>query len=177
MKRIVCLIAPALIAATALSQEVTKGNFLEPDDLGITKFLFKAKPASAGVVVFRCETYRDGILENTYDNISNNPDDQTYAVVLIDWSFLQGRRGAGYTLKSTGSSRSVDFARLSSVSSGSGKATLVFHGLSDKRVEERKFVYTIFLERYEDAKTRIPALPANVPDRHWTFAHSQPPPK
>lgn len=170
MKTFLFILATLLASFCAFAQAVRPADSLSPEDLGGHKYIFEAQAAAGQVVVFRRERFDDGKLAERYDTISNRRDkNQVYEVLLLDLWTLSGGHAEGYTLKSPGSVGHIDTAKLHSAdcSSNPPMVTLIFHATADREPAERKVVFTIFTESYQDSKHRFPNLPSDADPSQW----------
>ncbi|MDA3821072.1 MAG: hypothetical protein PF450_00465, partial [Bacteroidales bacterium] len=152
-----------------------------PEDLGARKFILEVKPEYGQVVIFRKETFVDGILEDRYDNISswisleNQTTLQSHSVLLINRSFFtdQSRKvSEDFILTYPGGRSHIDSSRLVSWGSGGNEASLTFEKKVTDGTRKTEYRFTIFVEDYESVKKLIPDLKDLKAGEGWGYGYS-----
>lgn len=174
-----CVVNLALACAAA-EPELQPAKSLTPEDLGIFKYVFSARPGPDEVLVFRAEEpvylvdRETGAVESktiVTESVSNNRDNTEIPVLIIDRFVL-------FPEKMT---FDVNREYLLRVDNGTSRVIKEFSGMSyiynrrppNLEIEFRNskggkitFRYTVAVEKYAEVKKRYPDLPADD-DTKW----------
>ena len=169
---------PLLLAATSVlsaitssAQELKKPAYLDPEDLGIVKYVFEAEAPEGSVIVFCKEEYRDDRRMLWHETITHQSDGKhSEAVMLIDWATLRGTYN--FTLKTSTGIRNVDSGSLTfrGWRGTPPTLTLVITDSEAKTPYATTFVFTMRVEPYDEVKKRVPSLAEPKKDTGWTYS-------
>ena len=145
---------------------------LDPDDIGVGKFVFEVKvPATKVPVLRKSEQENGGKKTDVLESIQfTNGGVGRHMVLMFDSSkFPFGERGRDHVrIKAQGASNSFSKHSCTGQSIRPGRLTLTLSHPDGVTV----LTYECFLEDYASTKKRVPDLPDATPHETWTFNHS-----
>ena len=179
MKLVLSILTPAICVVLGCAPgdkpEVTpvtvrKADSLDPDEIGIGKYVFELKVPAGRVMVLRRTEERNGRKEGkVLETIQHTNGGQARQVVLVydlsefpfadgakDKVRVRGQAGEAIYPDRRCTSKTISPGRLKLEITGEGKDTV-------------KLIYDCFVEDYAAAKTRVPKLPAASPIETWSY--------
>jgi hypothetical protein len=149
---------------------VRQADTLDPDEIGIGKYVFETKVPAKKVMVLRCTEERNGRKEGkvleTIQYTNGGPARQVVLVYdLSAFPFADGTKDKVRVRAQAGEAIYPD-RRCTSKSTSPGRLELKITG---KGKDTIKLTYDCFVEDYEVAKKRVPELPAASPIETWSY--------
>lgn len=147
-----------------------QSNALDPEELGIGKYVFETKVPAGKVMVLRRTVERDGRrTDEVYESISFANGKTAREVVLVydssSFPFHEGKTDH-VLVRAQATTSSYSKSWCNSRSTGPGRLTLE---VTNDANEKTRLTYTCFVEDYAVAKKRVPDLPAMSPAETWTY--------
>ena len=167
---VVCGLAGRIQAQTS-EVSVSESETLSPRDLNMHKYVFEATPTAEQVVIIRKEEFRDGKLYEINESVAHTMGKpRRESIVLIDRSFFSdpSDNSLAKTYQFAGvfnTPAKVENARLRHLG-GEGNGIGAEFDTPKGRI---KFVFTMMVEAYSEAKKRIADLPTMTPNLGWTI--------
>ena len=148
----------------------TRSNTLDPEELGIGKYVFEKTAPAGKVMVLRRTEDRDGRrTDEEYESISYAHGKTAREVVLVyDSVFFPFHQEKTDTVRVRAQSTTSSYSesRCKSRSTGPGRLTVE---ITSETKPKYRLTFTCFLEDYAVAKKRVPDLPAMSPTETWTY--------
>ncbi len=176
MKLIQCLLGLLALVAIGCSQQggpvgPRAATTLDPEEIGIKKFLFEANPAIGDVMTIRCTQSIDFEKQGkTQETVQSTNGGLARQVVLVydSMSFPFGERKEGTVLvRYPGGEHNLSKSRLVGTASIPGRLTLDFENADKVRTT---WTFVGFTEAYKEAKARIASLPPLSANETWTYS-------
>lgn len=176
LKLLACLLCLAL-TQTGNAEDVTavqpeKAAGLDPEDIGIAKYVFEATPPAGKVMVLRrTQVLADGKTERISEKVNYTDGKKHREVVLgfdptsFPFSPDQITPQDSWVRYSGGE---ISFAKKKMVGHGFFGKVLSFTFANDKD-EKESVTFECFVEDYATVKARIPDLPPERPGGGWGY--------
>lgn len=167
-------LATASVAEEAIKIQPERAETLDPEDIGIAKYVFEASPPAGKVMVLRQTHDRaDGVAWFVTESISYTDGKKEREVVLVfdpsKFPFNRDRAKPGdCELRAQGGNMWFSKKQLKSWGYVGKKLSFTF---SNDKGEKDTVTFECFIEDYASAKARIPDLPAEAPGGGWGYNH------
>jgi hypothetical protein len=164
--------APALLAEEAAAVQPEKADTLDPEDIGIAKYVFEASPPAGKVMVLRCTHHlADGTTTLVSERINYTDGKKDREVVL-------GFDPTKFPFNPDQVTPQDSWVRFAGGETRFSKKQMAIHGyvnnvlefmFTNDKDEKETLTFECFVEDYAKAKARIPDLPAERPGGGWGF--------
>jgi hypothetical protein len=150
---------------------VRQADTLDPDELGIEKFVFQEKVPAGKVMVLRRTEERNGRkVGGVYETIQYTNGGTARQVVLV-YDLLRfpfgDRQTKGVRIREPGHSlEEFSDLRVRGTAIAPGRLQISLTDFQKKNVE---LIFECFVEDHKAAKARIPGLSAATPNETWTY--------
>ncbi|MDY3563744.1 hypothetical protein R5W23_005360 [Gemmata sp. JC673] len=148
-----------------------KSDTLDPDDIGIGRYVFEAKVPAGKVMVLRRTAERNGRKGGAVlETIEHTNGGQARQVVLVyDRSAFPFADGARDEVRVRGQGGEAIYSdrRCTGKSIRPGRLELEITG--DGRKDTVRLTYDCFVEDYATTKKRVPELPVASPGETWSY--------
>lgn len=167
----VCLIGGCLPENAAETTTVAprQAETVDPEELGIWKYIFETKVPVGKVMVLRKTEERDGRKDEVHETIQYTNGDVAKQVVLVydlySFPFADGKQKKVRVRAQAGEQIFFD----STCDKRSTSPSRLVLEITTKDKDKVRLIYECFVEDHETAKTRVPGLPKISRFETWTY--------